>query len=167
MSFNSCVRSLKLNKKLPVAELREQAKAYEARGMSGDDALRQVVRDRLQLAKMEEANIIRLVREQYEAQGGAKRPAPAAPAPVAPEPVAQPETEAAPAAEAAPQPAPEAPPAPIPLAFYKKFKVSVDVLNEETGVTESVKMPSDAALKSVREDIANLQALIKCMKGGA
>lgn len=165
MSFNSCVRSLGLNKKLPIAELREQAKAYEARGMSGDDALRQVVRDRLQLAKMEEANIIRIVREKYEAQGGAKRP-------VAPEPVAQPEPTPAPAPEpqAAPaaEPAQEAPaPAPIPLAFYKKVKVPVDVLNEETGATESVKMPADAALKSVREDITNLQALIKCMKGGA
>jgi hypothetical protein len=55
----------------------------------------------------------------------------------------------------------------IPKAFYKKVKVSHDVHVEETGAVEPTEIPADKALASVREDIANLQALLKCMKGGA
>lgn len=55
----------------------------------------------------------------------------------------------------------------IPLAFYKKVKVPADVFDEETGTTEAGEVSADVALKAVREDIKNLQALLKCMKGGA
>lgn len=54
----------------------------------------------------------------------------------------------------------------IPAAFFAKVKVPADVLNEETGAVERIDVPADTALAAVREDIANLQALIKCMKGG-
>lgn len=53
----------------------------------------------------------------------------------------------------------------IPRAFFKKVKVSTDVWIEEENTFEAVEMPADKALKSVREDIANYQALLKCMKG--
>lgn len=178
MSFNSCVRTLGLSKKLPIAELRALASQYQAvKGMTLDAALRQVVLDKLQLARMEEQKIIELVREQYEAQGGQKRPAPAAPEPVAmatpdPEPAPAPEPE--PVAQAEPEPAPAAPAEEvpdtgddIPRAFFAKVKVPHDVLIEETGETRTIEVPADQALASVREDIKNLQALIRCMKGGA
>jgi len=55
----------------------------------------------------------------------------------------------------------------IPLAFYKRVKVQHEVFVEETGKTETVEVPADQALRSVREDKENLQALLKCMKGGA
>jgi hypothetical protein len=53
----------------------------------------------------------------------------------------------------------------IPKAFFKKVKVPHEVYVEETGETETIDLPADQALKSVREDIASLEALIKCMKG--
>lgn len=53
----------------------------------------------------------------------------------------------------------------IPRAFFKKVKVDHDIWIEDEGVMETVKERADVALKSVREDIANLKALVKCMKG--
>jgi outer membrane biosynthesis protein TonB len=172
MSFNTCVRSLGLNKKLPIAELRALAGKYQAAGMEPEEALRQVVRDKLALARMEEQKIIRLVREQYEAQGGARRPQPepaAAPAPE-PEPQPAPQPEPEPAAEPA-EPAPAVEEAPdtgedIPLAFYARVRIGTDVFNEETGITTQEQIPADQVLAAVNDDIANLTALLKCMKGG-
>lgn len=54
----------------------------------------------------------------------------------------------------------------IPLAFYKKTRVTADVFDEESGATVAEQVPSDQALAAVREDIKNLTALLKCMKGG-
>ena len=88
-----------------------------------------------------------------------------------PEPAQVPEEDpAAQGAQAAAQPAAEPEPVAqpddgIPKAFYKKVKVPVDVYVEETGTTETAEIPADQALESVREDIASLKALIKCMKG--
>lgn len=53
----------------------------------------------------------------------------------------------------------------IPLAFYAKVRVKVDVFNEETGVTTQEEIPADQALAAVNDDIDNLTALLKCMKG--
>jgi len=58
------------------------------------------------------------------------------------------------------------PPAPaIPLAFYKRVKVDQEVFVADEGVTETIQVPADQALANVAEDITNLEALIKCMKG--
>ncbi|HWV63176.1 MAG TPA: hypothetical protein VN019_06090 [Oxalicibacterium sp.] len=69
-----------------------------------------------------------------------------------------------PAAEA---PAPDANPARAepPLSFMKKVKVDHDVYIRDERRWESVKVPADKALASVREDITNLEALLNCMKG--
>ncbi|HXE49554.1 MAG TPA: LPD38 domain-containing protein [Ramlibacter sp.] len=77
MSFSSCVASLSLGGKLPITELRENAAAYQKRGMSSEAALERAVVDRLDMARMEERSIIATVRQQYEAKGGKPRPAPA------------------------------------------------------------------------------------------
>lgn len=68
--------------------------------------------------------------------------------------------------EAAPQPAAEAPVrAEPPLSFMKKVKVDHDVYIKDEGRWETVKVQAHVALKSVREDIGNLEALLKCMRG--
>lgn len=74
------------------------------------------------------------------------------------------EVAAAPAA-AEPEQEPVDDGADIPLAFYKKVKVPLDVLIEDEGRYESVEMSADKALASVREDITHLEALLKCMGG--
>lgn len=53
----------------------------------------------------------------------------------------------------------------IPLAFYKKVKVPVEVWIEDEGQFETVEKPAHLALASAREDIASLQALLNCLKG--
>lgn len=53
----------------------------------------------------------------------------------------------------------------IPLAFYKRQKVPLEVWLEDEGHYETVDMPADKALSSVREDIENLVGLLACMKG--
>lgn len=53
----------------------------------------------------------------------------------------------------------------IPRAFFKNVKVDHDVWIEDEGVMETTKMRADEALASVNEDIDNLTALLKCMKG--
>jgi hypothetical protein len=54
----------------------------------------------------------------------------------------------------------------IPHAFMKKTKVPHDVWVVDEGQYETVDIPAHTALKSVREDIANLAALLNCMRGG-
>lgn len=63
--------------------------------------------------------------------------------------------------------APAAEDSDIPPAFFKKVKVPLDVYIEDEGAYETVDMPADKALASVREDIDNLRALVKCMGGKA
>jgi hypothetical protein len=74
--------------------------------------------------------------------------------------------------EAAPQPAAAEAPAPtqepardVPRSFMKKVKVDHDVYIRDDRRWETAKVPAHTALKSVREDIGNLEALLKCMKG--
>lgn len=51
----------------------------------------------------------------------------------------------------------------IPLAFQKKVKVPHDVWIEDEGKFETVDMPAHKALKSAREDIDSLTALLNCL----
>lgn len=68
----------------------------------------------------------------------------------------------------APAPAPAADDnADIPPAFYKKVKVPIEVYIEDEGAYETIEVTADKALSSVREDIDNLRALVKCMGGKA
>ncbi len=53
----------------------------------------------------------------------------------------------------------------IPPAFYRKIKVPLEVYIAEEDAYETVDVPANQALASVREDIDNYKALIKCMKG--
>jgi hypothetical protein len=69
-----------------------------------------------------------------------------------------------PAAAEAPAPTPE-PARDVPRSFMKKMKVDHDVYIRDERRWETVKVPAHTALKSVREDIGNLEALLKCMKG--
>lgn len=63
-------------------------------------------------------------------------------------------------------PAPTSEPArEVPRSFMKKVKVDHDVYIRDERRWETVKVPAHTALKSVREDIGNLEALLKCMKG--
>lgn len=101
MSFDTCLLSERLTNKLPVAELRELAKKYTRAGVSPDAAMLQVLRDKLELARMEERTIIKAVRSAWEAKGGAARQPKAAPA-IDPAPTAKPEL--APGQDVAPLP---------------------------------------------------------------
>jgi len=71
--------------------------------------------------------------------------------------------------EKAPDPAPEADPetdlSDIPLAFQKKVTVPLDVWVADEGKYESMDFPANKAIASVREDITNLRALLRCLKG--
>ena len=53
----------------------------------------------------------------------------------------------------------------IPPAFYKKVKVSHEVWIQDENTYETHDVRADQALESVREDIANLRALLDCLKG--
>lgn len=53
----------------------------------------------------------------------------------------------------------------IPQAFFKKVKVQHEVWIEDEKQFVEQEVPAHKALASVREDIANLTALLKCMKG--
>lgn len=53
----------------------------------------------------------------------------------------------------------------IPKSFYKKAKVNVDYWVADEQRMETVEVPADRALKDIREDVANLEALLRCMKG--
>lgn len=53
----------------------------------------------------------------------------------------------------------------IPRAFLKKVKVPMDVYIEDEARWETVDIAADKALKSVNEDISNLEAMLDCMKG--
>ena len=53
----------------------------------------------------------------------------------------------------------------IPLAFFKKVKVQHEVWIEDEKAFGSDEVSAAVALKSVREDKKNLQALLKCLKG--
>lgn len=53
----------------------------------------------------------------------------------------------------------------IPRSFFKKVKVPMDVYIEDEQRWETVEVTADKALKSVNEDIDNLEAMLKCMKG--
>jgi hypothetical protein len=88
MNFDRCVINLSLGGKLPINELRDNAREYESRGMDKESALVRAVEDKLELALMEERSIIAAVRGQYEAKGGKKKAKPPAVsrAQVAPEP---------------------------------------------------------------------------------
>lgn len=55
----------------------------------------------------------------------------------------------------------------IPVGFFKKVKVPHDVWNTDDGRYETVDLPADKALASVREDITNLRALLGCLRGAA
>jgi hypothetical protein len=111
-------------------------------------------------------------REAERAKLEGKRKKKAAPAPEAVEPKQESQPEPAVEQAAPVDPTLDTPAAPdvdtgadIPRAFFKKVKVDHDLWIEDEGVMETVKERADVALKSVREDIANLKALIKCMKG--
>jgi len=69
---------LGLTGQLPTQEIRDVAAQYEKGGMSHEAAMIRAVRDRIQLAEMEERSIIKAVRSAWEAQGGPKK-APAVP----------------------------------------------------------------------------------------
>lgn len=51
----------------------------------------------------------------------------------------------------------------IPAAFFKKVTVPHEVYIRAENRYETVQLPADKALASVREDIDNLRALLKCM----
>lgn len=70
MSFKSCMIGLKLNGKLPAGELRADAAPYEAQGMAPETALLRAVKDKLNMALMEERQIVAAVRSAWEAKGG-------------------------------------------------------------------------------------------------
>lgn len=76
-SFNHCMTSLNLGGKISENELRETASAYQQRGLDPEAAMIRAVEDRLDVALMEERNIITSARQQYEARGGKKRVQPA------------------------------------------------------------------------------------------
>jgi hypothetical protein len=101
--FDSCLTSLNLRDSLPVDALRATAAEYQEQdSLAPAAALLRAAEEHLDMAMMEEQDIVRTVREQYEARGGKKRKA--APAPAAAEV----------AAPAEPKPAAvEEPPAPI------------------------------------------------------
>jgi hypothetical protein len=88
-----------------------------------------------------------------------------------PEAAATPEATPARSEEAAPAPAPvEAEPArddgaDIPLAFYFQVKVPHEVHIEGEAGTETIDVAAGDALQSTRDDIAHLEALLKCMGG--
>src|ERR1700741_712186 len=77
MNFNHCMTSLSLGGKISENELRETAETYQQRGLDGEAAMVRAVEDRLEVALMEERNIITGARQQYEAKGGKKKVAPA------------------------------------------------------------------------------------------
>lgn len=77
MSFMKCVVSLNLGGKLPARELKDDAAEYEKQGHAPDEAMVRAVADKLEMARMEERNIVGQVRRAYEAQGGKPRPQPA------------------------------------------------------------------------------------------
>jgi hypothetical protein len=88
MSFDSCLISLDLGQRLPVAQLRELSKKYTSVGVSPEAALRIVLNDQLDLARAQEKTITKAVRRAWEQSGAAPAPASAA---VDPAPTAQPE----------------------------------------------------------------------------
>jgi hypothetical protein len=53
----------------------------------------------------------------------------------------------------------------VPHSFLKKLKVDHDVYVEDEKRWETVKVPAVDALRSLRDDISNLEAMLKCMKG--
>jgi hypothetical protein len=53
----------------------------------------------------------------------------------------------------------------MPLMFFKKTRVSHDVWDAAKGQYETSELPADKVLASVREDIGNLESLLKCLKG--
>lgn len=69
MSFDSCLVSLDLGQRLPVAQLRELSKKYTSVGVSPDTALRLVLNDQLELAKAQEKAITKAVRSAWVAAG--------------------------------------------------------------------------------------------------
>jgi hypothetical protein len=72
--FDACLTRLNLRDSVPVDALRTTAAEYEAEGMDPAAAMLRAVEDQLELAQMEEANIINTVRSKYEAAGGKKKP---------------------------------------------------------------------------------------------
>lgn len=93
--FDSCLTSLDLRDSVPVDAMQAAARQYqEQQGMTPSAAFLRAAEEQLQLAQMEQAGIVKAVRAQWEAQGGAPRP----------EPVAE---------QAADQPAAEPKPAPV------------------------------------------------------
>src|SRR5437868_3931354 len=98
MSFESCLVSERLTNKLPVAELRRLAKKYTNVGMSLDAAMKIVLGQHLEMARMEERSIVKAVRSAWEAKGGKPRPVRAS------------QEETAPAIDPAPTARPEAMP---------------------------------------------------------
>jgi hypothetical protein len=53
----------------------------------------------------------------------------------------------------------------IPPPFFKKVMVKLDVWIKDEEVYETMDVPADQALASIREDIDNLNSLLGCMKG--
>ena len=77
-SFESCLTSLDLGDKLATDELKAVAAQYEAEGMEKSAAILRAAEDQLQLAQMEERNILATVRSEYEKRGGKVKAAPKA-----------------------------------------------------------------------------------------
>lgn len=53
----------------------------------------------------------------------------------------------------------------IPVSAMRRIKVPLEVWVEDEGQYENVEMSAGKALESVREDITNLRALLKCLRG--
>ncbi|HXE49561.1 MAG TPA: hypothetical protein VN663_14375 [Ramlibacter sp.] len=53
----------------------------------------------------------------------------------------------------------------IPVAFMRRVKVPHEVWVQDENRYETVQLGADKALASVREDITNLEALLKCIRG--
>lgn len=73
MSFSKCMINLSLMRKIPTQDIRSVAAEYEGNGMDKEAALLRAAEDTLEMLEMEEASIIKTVRDKYESMGGKKR----------------------------------------------------------------------------------------------
>jgi hypothetical protein len=161
--FDSCLVSLNLRDAVPADALRATAKQYqEQQGMSPGAAMQRAVEEQLQMAQMERAGIVKTVRGQWEAQGGAKKVPELAPAPA---PVAAPVAAEQPAepkpapADTAPAPNEEAPAEqPAPPAAPKKAEQIVTTADGKQFKSSDAKLVGSA--KTIRSRDVNKPAVV-------
>lgn len=72
MSLHKCMLSQKLGGKINLAELKENAAAYQERGMSPNDAMIRAVSEKVEALQLEEKKIVSTVRDAYVAATGKK-----------------------------------------------------------------------------------------------